>query len=250
MKALHNIFAMRVRKSAGNAALLKYVDLILNRCKIVPFVVSLFVVTPVSAVEPYVLAAANNYTHSVTTQWGQTIQAYDTKRLLDEAELLAGQAVILESNPDYYESLSPDLLLSLAKRIDVLDPSIRPLVQKETISILENDVDRMQDSESPLLGASLAELQSTLQYAHQQYDIRTDPPLNSQPQTFVDPVDENEAVSDSGEISLEDMAAQLERQGIDPYSKEARPHYCAMGIEGLSTMGVYYVSFCSKLASR
>ncbi len=250
MKVLHIIFAMPVRKSARYAATLKYADSILNRCKIVHLVASLFVVTPVAAAEPYVLAAANNYTHSVTTQWGQTIQVYDTKRLLDEVELLAGQAVILESNPDYYDSLSPDLLLSLAKRIDDLDPSIRPLVQKEAISILENDVDRMQDSESPLLDASLTELKSTLQYAHRQYDITIDSSLNSQSQTFVDPTDESEAVSDSGEISLDDVAAQLEKQGIDPYAKEARPYYCAMGIEGLSTMGVYYVSFCSKLASR
>ncbi|RLJ16805.1 hypothetical protein DJ030_03045 [bacterium endosymbiont of Escarpia laminata] len=250
MKVLHNNFATLVRKNARYAATLKYADFILNRYKIAHFVVSLFVVTPVAAVEPYVLASANSYTHSVTTQWGQTIQTHDTKRLLDEVELLASQTVILESNPDFIDSLSPALLLRLAKRIDVLDPSIRPLVQKEAISILENDVDRMQASESPHLNASIAELQSTLQYAHQHYDITIDPPLNSQPQTFIDSVDENETVSDNGEISLDDVAAQLEKQGIDPYTKEARPYYCAMGIEGLSTMGVYYVSFCSKLASR
>ncbi len=250
MKVLHNIFATLLRMNTGNVATLKHVDFILNRCKIAHFVVSLFVVTPVAAVEPYVLATANSYTNSVTTQWGQTVQTYDTKRLLDEVELLAGQTVILESNPDFFDSLSPDLLLKLAKRIDDLDPSIRPLVQKEAISILENDVDRTKASESPLLDASLAELQSTLQYAHRQYETTIDSSLNSQPQTFVDPVNEDETVSDNGEILLEDVAAQLEKQGIDPYAKEARPYYCAMGIDGLSTMGVYYVSFCSKLASR
>lgn len=217
----------------------KYTGSIINLCKIVCLAASLFVLTPVGVVETY-----TDFTNSATTPWGQTVQTSlsidtldDKKLLLEKVELLASQSVILASNYDYFKSFSPEHILGLARRIDVLDPSSRPLVQEETITILENDVSRVQANESPRVEASLTELQSVLQYAHQQYAIENNYSSDSQLQEF----DSND------ELTFYEASQLIEKRGIDPYSREARPYYCELGFQGLDTMGVYYVSFCSKL---
>jgi hypothetical protein len=187
-------------------------------------------------------ASEDNEAASVTP-WGQVIgtvpgQSTGVYPLLAKAEQYASESLILKSNPDFFGTMSPELIRGIAQRIDEFDASAADKVQKQVISLLEDEVTRAESNKATRLQANLTELNSALDVAREKYIQNKQPTL--------EPDAESALTTDSGRtgISFYEAAKIIKKKGVNPYQKEARRYYCELGFTGLDTMGVHYVSFC------